>query len=413
MLMSLARFAVSLLLASLALCAARVASAQTSFVTYQGKLLQGGQPVTTSMDFNFRVFTAQSGGTLVGNATAAWGVVPVDGVFSAQLFLNQSNYTGADRWLEVECRPSGSGQAFTVLTPRQRLAPTPYAMRSLSERWTDTSTGVLSNDSVRTPKVFINRTSGVTNAEYFGITTPTGQQAYGGMYIDTAAGDGFPFYGYSTGGTVRAYSFVDGSNGTWTLFNNGSHVNLSALGRVGIGTQPNGIDKVQIAGSVNATSTVKALEFAYNTTQSRVLNLSGEDFRAADSSQPGSFGRATTWEARLDASVTFGEIVAGVHLPEGAVLTGMHFYATSGGGPPYVTCTLRRRPVGGLVYDVLMDATTNGIVGQFDEATLAPLASLPIDNFNYVYVITIGCNDWNNSTKVNCVRIFYNVPKAD
>ncbi len=40
-------------------------------------------------------------------------------------------FTGADRWLEIAVRTNGGG-AFTTLTPRQQLTPTPYALSSAS-----------------------------------------------------------------------------------------------------------------------------------------------------------------------------------------------------------------------------------------------------------------------------------------
>ena len=179
--------------------ATRPASAQP-FV-YQGSLTSGTAPVNTPQDFTFRIYTAATGGSQVGTTSTALEITPENGTFSATVSPGNNVFTGPDRWLEIGVRPAGSS-TYTTLAPRQKITPSPYAIRSLSERWTDLGNSYLTNTS-SVSSVFLNRTTPVTGADFFNVRTPTGQQQFGGMYIDTAAGDGLPFYGYATGNTVR------------------------------------------------------------------------------------------------------------------------------------------------------------------------------------------------------------------
>lgn len=104
----------------------------TPAFTYQGSLGAGGQPYTGDADFRFRVFDADVGGIELTDSIAWTG--PVDeGVFTVELGFDSLVFLGDEVWLEIEVRtPAGDPGAFTTLTPRQRIAPTPYAMFALA-----------------------------------------------------------------------------------------------------------------------------------------------------------------------------------------------------------------------------------------------------------------------------------------
>src|SRR5262249_31578416 len=72
------------------------------------------------------LWDAASGGSQVAaNSPAQIAVDVTNGLFVLPLnFAN--NFPGADRWLQFEVRTPL--EAFTPLTPRQQLTPTPYAI---------------------------------------------------------------------------------------------------------------------------------------------------------------------------------------------------------------------------------------------------------------------------------------------
>src|SRR5215207_1302433 len=104
-------------------------SAQSSRFTYQGSLTNSGPPANGAYDFEFAMFDAPIGGNQVGAVLQRNGLPVVDGTFAATLDFG-TLFPGADRYLEIKVRQSGQ-PAFTILTPRQQISSTPYAIKSL------------------------------------------------------------------------------------------------------------------------------------------------------------------------------------------------------------------------------------------------------------------------------------------
>src|SRR5260221_9474445 len=110
----------------LLLCGGALAArAQSTAFTYQGRLAESGAPFSGLADMQFTLFSAPTGGV----ALAASGIVSVnvtDGLFTVPLNFGAAAFPGADRFLQIATRTNSS--PFTVLSPRQLLTATPYAM---------------------------------------------------------------------------------------------------------------------------------------------------------------------------------------------------------------------------------------------------------------------------------------------
>ncbi|MEM4168183.1 MAG: hypothetical protein QXW98_07040 [Candidatus Caldarchaeum sp.] len=103
-----------------------VALAQAQTFGYQGFLVIGTSPANGNYDFQFRLFSAATGGTQLGSTLTVTNVRVTDGHYYVSLnFGNQ--WSGAARWLEIAYRPAGSG-SYTTISTRQPLEPTPYAL---------------------------------------------------------------------------------------------------------------------------------------------------------------------------------------------------------------------------------------------------------------------------------------------
>ena len=120
------------------LLAAHTALAQDSAFTYQGRLMDGGAPATGTYELEFKLFDAVSGGTqqpqltpVTVQFTGAQALAVNNGVFTVQLDFGANAFPGAARYLEMSVRHVGE-TAFTTLSPRQPVAATPYAIRSVS-----------------------------------------------------------------------------------------------------------------------------------------------------------------------------------------------------------------------------------------------------------------------------------------
>ena len=98
---------------------------------YQGQLKEGGVPANGDYDFVFRLFNDPDVGAQVG------GDVPVEdwsvtsGLFTVELDFGSGAFTGDTVWLEVAVRPGDSDAPHAVLSPRQPVAPAPYALYAL------------------------------------------------------------------------------------------------------------------------------------------------------------------------------------------------------------------------------------------------------------------------------------------
>ncbi|GIV07483.1 MAG: hypothetical protein KatS3mg017_0685 [Fimbriimonadales bacterium] len=91
--------------------------------TYQGMLKQNGQPVNATLSMTFKLYDALTGGNQVGSSITQ-NVAVQNGLFTVQLDFG-SVWTGQDRYLEIAV---GS----TVLSPRVRITPAPYASYAAS-----------------------------------------------------------------------------------------------------------------------------------------------------------------------------------------------------------------------------------------------------------------------------------------
>ena len=102
--------------------------AQGAAFTYQGRLNDGGPPANGNYDLKFTLFDASAAGNPLGPGPLTNANLGVsNGLFTVTLDFGVGMFPGADRWLEIGVRTNG-GTLFTMLAPRQKIAPTPYAI---------------------------------------------------------------------------------------------------------------------------------------------------------------------------------------------------------------------------------------------------------------------------------------------
>ncbi len=99
-------------------------------ITYQGQLKQSGVPYSGAADLAFTLYDAAAAGNIVAGPVTLNATSVVNGLFTVSLDFGVSSFDGNARWLEIAVRsPAGSG-SYTPLSPRQELAPAPYALFS-------------------------------------------------------------------------------------------------------------------------------------------------------------------------------------------------------------------------------------------------------------------------------------------
>lgn len=107
--------------------------AQSTMITYQGRLSDNGAAANGPHDLQFQLFNAASGGVQVGATLCRDGVSIADGLFTVQLDFG-AQFDGNARFVQIGVREDatpgncGSG-SYTALTPRQQITATPYALK--------------------------------------------------------------------------------------------------------------------------------------------------------------------------------------------------------------------------------------------------------------------------------------------
>jgi hypothetical protein len=114
-----------LLLTSLA-CVPRTFAQGTAF-TYQGQLNDSGAPARGIYDLQFTLYDLATGGSAIGATQTNSALGVSNGLFAVTLDFGAAVFNGAQRWLEIGVRTNGP-DAFLVLSPRQALTATPYAI---------------------------------------------------------------------------------------------------------------------------------------------------------------------------------------------------------------------------------------------------------------------------------------------
>lgn len=112
------------------------AAAQTTAFNYQGKLTDGGTPANGNFLLQFKLFDALNGGTQIGETISDVAVTPTQGVFSTKLDFGAAVFTGEDRFLEISVRRNVN-ETYTALAPLEKIASSPYSVRTLSAAQAD------------------------------------------------------------------------------------------------------------------------------------------------------------------------------------------------------------------------------------------------------------------------------------
>jgi hypothetical protein len=200
-------------------------SAQTTEITYQGRLNVSGAPAATNHDFEFRLYDNGNAGqgTLLGTKTVT-NVPVTNGIFTVQLDFSSPTpcalcFNGSPRWLEISVKPAGGG-SYQQLLPRQSVTSAPYSVKSLSADTAANATNATQLGGIAANQYLLTNGngSGLTNLNAANITTGTLAIANGG-----------------TGTSTK--NFVDLSTDQTSIGGNKTLTgNLTVNGNVGIGT---------------------------------------------------------------------------------------------------------------------------------------------------------------------------------
>lgn len=238
---------------------APTARAQSTTLTYQGRLADSGSAVNTPHDFRFRLYDAVSGGNQVGSQLARPNTAVEGGVFTEELDFGAAAFNGASRWLEVEVSPAGAN-TWTIIAPRHFLASAPYAMRATKAGTADTATSATTATSVAA--------GGVNNAALQNSAVDSAKIADNSIGVaDLSPGvlnSTFWRLGGNTGTAPGSQFFGTLDNQALAFrVNNAETLRLQPGGKVGIGTTAPG--KALQVGDVNVVGSEGIIRLASRT----------------------------------------------------------------------------------------------------------------------------------------------------
>ncbi len=114
------------LLPTTLLCTILHLPAQTPF-TYQGRLENNGAAYTGTVHIRLGLYAALTGGTPIRTEVVS-GVTVTGGVFTVTpVSFTSADFPGTARFMNIEIS-SDAGATYTLLTPRQQVTWTPYAL---------------------------------------------------------------------------------------------------------------------------------------------------------------------------------------------------------------------------------------------------------------------------------------------
>jgi len=131
------KFVFSISLVAMLFISARIATAQTTQFTYQGKLTDNGTTINALYDFTLTLWDASSNGNQIGSTQNVQSIAVVDGIFTVTLDFGAGAFNGANRFLEISVKPNGSPATPTLLSPRQQVLSTPYSIKSMGSASAD------------------------------------------------------------------------------------------------------------------------------------------------------------------------------------------------------------------------------------------------------------------------------------
>jgi len=126
----------------LSLVAKLSAAPASSAISYQGRLLSLGVPANGVYDLSFSLYDSSTDGQQIGSSITNSTLAVSNGLFNVLLDFGVDAFNGNGRWLEIGVR-SGTSE-FAILSPRQPLAPAPYAITALNQGSLTSATNSLS-----------------------------------------------------------------------------------------------------------------------------------------------------------------------------------------------------------------------------------------------------------------------------
>ncbi len=169
-------------------------------ITYQGRLSEAGAAATGPYDLQFTLFDALTGGAAQNESLTVENVAVTNGVFTVPInFYSSIIHNDKARFLAIGVRAGSAtgNDPFTLLTPRQPLTTTPFAINAQTAARADhadqaetavnaTNATNLTGDgaSIRLPRITQPPASTISGGCGYNINGVIAPSQLGGMRVD-------------------------------------------------------------------------------------------------------------------------------------------------------------------------------------------------------------------------------------
>ena len=220
-----------------------MAGGDTAF-TYQGRLLDAGEPANGTFNVDFSLWDDPAAGSQIGS-TIMFNSLPIsDGLFTVELDFGASAFDNTSRWIEIAVNGS-------TLSPRQPISRSPYSIQTRGIIVDANQNVGVGTTTPAYPLEVVSDRSRTINARN---TATSG--ASDGVWGSTASSSGWGVFGFasaasgSTNGT-RGQSLSTSGTGVLGLANAGSG---NTIGVSGQSTSPNGTGVLGVHSASSGTA---------------------------------------------------------------------------------------------------------------------------------------------------------------
>lgn len=238
------------------------AQAQTTTITYQGRLTDTSLPAGGIYNMQFSLYGSLAGNDLIGSPVPISNVNVVNGIFTVNIDFGSTAFAaGANRWLEIGVKKPADS-IYTTLNPRQQITSSPYSIRTINAGTADALSsacvtcvadaqissvagakvsGTVSNATSATNATNATNVTGTVGIGNGGTGATTAPNARTNLGLGTLAT-------ISPTGTANNTTFLRGDN-TWSPIG-GSSIQFNRVGVIAAGgnTSYNVVTGVDITG---------------------------------------------------------------------------------------------------------------------------------------------------------------------
>jgi hypothetical protein len=212
-------------------------------ITYQGFLSDGVAPAAGQYDLQFKLMTAETGPGQSGSTIERDNVIVNAGRFAVELDFGPGYLSSQSYWLEIGVRPGNQAGAYTLLSPRSKLTPAPYALNLAMPFYaTDSS-----------PSALLGLTQMSSGPVIQGINQGTGTGIQGNILN---AANGSPGVAGTTNGSGNAIFGHTSGSGRAAFF----QINNAASSAAAVEATTNGLGRAASFTNTNVNHTAPVLE---------------------------------------------------------------------------------------------------------------------------------------------------------